>query len=58
MTGGVTTEPVVKVISLPYTVLLPIATALKWYVVAGVKPVRVAVKDFEDIIVCAAVVLP
>ena len=57
-TGGVTTEPVVKVMSLPYTVPLPAATALKWYVVAGVKPVSVAVKALKDVIVCDAVVLP
>lgn len=58
--GGVltTAAPVVKVMSLPKTVLLPAATALKWYVVAGVKPVSVAVKVFEEVIVFAAVVLP
>lgn len=49
--GVVTAEPVVKVMSLPYTVPLPVATALKWYVVAGARPVSVAVKVCEDVIV-------
>jgi hypothetical protein len=57
-TGGATADPVVKVMSLPYTVPLPAATALKWYVVSGVNPVSVAVKTLEDVIVCAAVELP
>jgi len=58
LTGGVTAEPVVKVMSLPFTVLLPTATAMKWYVVAGVKPVSVAVNEYGEVIVCVAVVLP